>query len=78
MKIQKIVAISFAITALFTATNCGMFHKTSGYELTDSTAVDSVAYDSTAAEEEETPAPFQNPPDKIWELKNTELNIQLD
>lgn len=78
MKIQKIVAISFAITAVFTATNCGMFHNTSGYELTDSTAVDSVAYDSTTAEEEETPAPFQNPPDKIWELKNTELSIQLD
>ncbi len=76
MKIQKIVAISFAITAVFTATNCGMFHKNSGYEVTDTIAADSAVYDPNAAND--APAPYQNPPDKIWELKNTELSIQLD
>lgn len=79
MKIQKVFLHAVAISALFTIANCGITSKNNLGYLADSTELliaDSTAVSDSAAEEEI--PPFQNPPDKIWELLKTDLQINLD
>ena len=79
MKIQKIFVQSVAIFALITIANCGITGKNNlGYYDADVMASeDSSAVSDTVSSEEEIP-PFQNPPDKNWELLKTDLQINLD
>ena len=84
MKIQKIFVHVVSITALLTIAHCGIIGKksniineTDDLVVMDTAAASDTAWASSAPEVDEL-LPFQNPPDKIWELLKTDLSINLD
>ena len=80
MKNLKNTRIIWIIFTSIACVNCGLFNnnntRNSDAEIDSTMAVTNV--DSTDTSDDDELIPFQNPPDKTWELIKTDLSLQLD